>query len=109
MDTGNLQGNFVSKSFVDTLGITETDFKPLRPPEKGGGTSVTGHTLVPIAAVYLTWYASSSPKLYSGMRFLVLPDISNDLIIGARSILKHQMIAVPNLTLPKAFEQRKTK
>jgi hypothetical protein len=98
-DTGCLQGNIISKEFALRLGYTESDFKPLRPKEKTGGTSATGHAHMPEGALYITWYHNSSPRLYSGMRFLVSSDTDCQLIIGARSILKHKLLSAPNLSV----------
>jgi hypothetical protein len=105
IDTGNMQGNLVSQVFVEILGIAEENYHELTEDEKLGGTSVTGHTFIPKGAVYLTWYHQKPTRVFRNMRFLVLPGIGYDLIIGARSILKDNLLGVPNITLPKQFER----
>jgi len=98
-DTGNLQGNIISKEFALKLGYTESDFEPLRPKERNGGTSATGHMHMPEGALHITWYHNSSPRLYDGMRFLVSSETQCELIVGARSILRHRLLSPPNLSL----------
>lgn len=47
IDTGNMQGNIVSRDFVeDVLELSPSNFKPLTAAEKEGGVGVTGHKLV---------------------------------------------------------------
>jgi hypothetical protein len=98
IDTGNLQGNIVSKAFlVDVLGYTKTDFHTLNKEEEDGGAEITGHKLIPDGAIYLTWYHSNSTRVFRDMRFLISEHPMYDLIIGARSIRKHNILDVPNL------------
>lgn len=98
IDTGNMQGNIVSRAFVeDVLGFSAANFRELTSEEKKGGTSVTGHTLIPEGAVYLTWYHKKSTRVFRNMRFLISPNPHCDLIIGARSIQKDKLLGVPNL------------
>lgn len=97
IDTGNMQGNFVSRDFALKLGYTESKFRPLKDFERNGGTSSTGHTLIPPGAVHLTWYHSSSPRTFRDMRFLISEDPHFDLVIGARSIQKYNFLSPPNL------------
>ncbi|RAL60734.1 hypothetical protein DID88_009840 [Monilinia fructigena] len=55
IDTGNMQGNIVSREFVEkVLEYPESNFVPLTAEEKEGGFGVTGHKLVPQGAIYLT-------------------------------------------------------
>jgi hypothetical protein len=98
VDTGNLQGNIVSKTFVvDILGYSESDFHDLTTEEEYGGTGVTGHKLIPENAIYLTWYHNNSTRVFRDMRFLISEHPMYDLIIGARSIHEHNILDVPNL------------
>ena len=95
-DTGCLQGNIISKSFAQKLGFSEPEYKPLSPREKHGGTSVTGQTHMPEGVLYLTWYHNSSPLLFRDMRFLVSSIQQCDIVIGAYSIAKHNLLSLPN-------------
>ncbi|KAH6718708.1 hypothetical protein BKA61DRAFT_474263 [Leptodontidium sp. MPI-SDFR-AT-0119] len=98
IDTGNLQGNIVSREFVvGVLGYTKNDFHKLTREEEDGGQGITGHKLIPVGAIYLTWYHSNSTRVFRDMRFLVSEHPMFDLIIGARSIQKNNILDVPNL------------
>ncbi|KAH8777227.1 hypothetical protein BGZ57DRAFT_350480 [Hyaloscypha finlandica] len=98
MDTGNLQGNLVSKTFVtDVLGYPESCFQPLTKVEEAGGTGVTGHRLIPQGAIFLTWYSHNSTRVFRDMRFLVSEHPMYDLIIGSQSIYQNRILDVPNL------------
>ena len=97
IDTGNHQGNFVSKTFViEDLEYPESDFLPLNPVEKEGGLSASNHKLIPEAAVIITWYHAGSTRLFRNMRFLVMSNPEYHLVIGARSIAKHNLLSPPN-------------
>lgn len=110
IDTGNLQGNIVSKAFVvDVLGYPKSSFQPLTKLEEAGGTGVTGHKLIPQGAIHLTWYYSNSTRVFRDMRFLISEHPMYDLIIGSRSIHQNRILDVPNLmtklvpdTIPEA-------
>ncbi|TGO52415.1 hypothetical protein BOTNAR_0325g00080 [Botryotinia narcissicola] len=98
IDTGNMQGNIVSRNFVqNVLEYSEANFVPLTAEEREGGFGITGDKLVPEGAIYLTWYHSKSTRVFHSMRFLISPHSQCDLIIGARSILKDNLLGVPNL------------
>jgi hypothetical protein len=98
IDTGNMQGNIVSRDFVtDVLGYSESNFMKITKQEERGGTGVTGHKLVPTGAIYLTWWHSKSSRVFHNMRFLVSEYPMYDLIIGAASIQKYSILDVPNL------------
>ncbi|TGO18460.1 hypothetical protein BPAE_0382g00050 [Botrytis paeoniae] len=98
IDTGNMQGNIVSRDFVENvLEYSEANFVRLTAEEKEGGFGITGDKLVPEGAIYLTWYHSKSTRVFHEMRFLISPHSQCDLIIGARSILKDNLLSVPNL------------
>jgi len=98
IDTGNLQGNLVSKAFVtDVLGYLESQFQPLTKAEEAGGTGVTGHKLIPQGAISLTWYHSNSTRVFRDMRFLISEHPMYDLILGSRSIHQNRILDVPNL------------
>lgn len=98
IDTGNMQGNIVSREFVEkVLQYSEANFVSLTAAEKEGGFGVTGHKLVPEGAIYLTWYFDKSTRVFHDMRFLVSPYSQCDLIIGARSIQKDNLLGIPNL------------
>ena len=98
IDTGNMQGNIVSREFVvEVLGFSDANFHELTASEKEGGAGVTGDKLIPEGAIYLTWYHNKSTRVFRNMRFLISPHPHYDLIIGARSIQKHNLLDVPNL------------
>ncbi|PMD41909.1 hypothetical protein L207DRAFT_333477 [Hyaloscypha variabilis F] len=98
IDTGNLQGNLVSRAFlVDVLRYSEADFHELTNEEKDGGTGITGHRLIPEGAISLTWYHSNSTRVFRDMRFLISEHPTYDLIIGAHSIRQNNILDVPNL------------
>lgn len=93
-----MQGNLVSRAFVvDVLGYSESSFHKLTKVEKEGGAGITGHKLIPAGAVYLTWYHNTSTRVFRDMRFLVSENPMCDLVIGARSIQKANILDVPNL------------
>jgi len=93
-----MQGNIVSRDFVETaLEYSPSHFSVLTDEEKEGGSGITGHKLIPDGAIYLTWYHKRSTRVFRNMRFLISPNQHCDLIIGARSILKDQLLDVPNL------------
>jgi hypothetical protein len=88
----------VSKAFVtDVLGYPESYFQPLAKAEEAGGTGVTGHKLIPQAAISLTWYHSNSTRVFRDMRFLISEHPMYDLIIGSWSIHQNRILDVPNL------------
>jgi hypothetical protein len=98
IDTGNMQGNIVSRKFVqEVLEYPESAFCPLTKEEEVGATSITGHQLIPEGAVCLTWYHKKSTRVFRNMRFLISPNEHCDFIIGAQSIQKHRVLDVPNL------------
>jgi len=98
IDTGNMQGNIVSRKFVEeVLEYPESAFCALTAEEEVGATSITGHQLIPQGAIYLTWYHKKSTRVFRDMRFLISPIEHFDLIIGARSIQKDRLLDVPNL------------
>lgn len=101
IDTGNHKGNIVSREFlVKTLGYEESDFLPLTELEKSQpGISATQHILSLLGAIHLAWYFDTSTQVYRDMRFLISPHSHCDLIIGARSIERHNMLGVPVLPL----------
>jgi hypothetical protein len=93
-----LQGNIISRTFLlDVLGYSEADFHELTKEEEDGGTGITGHRLIPEGAIYLTWYHSNSTRVFRDMRFLISEHPMYDLIIGAHSIRKNNILDVPNL------------
>jgi len=95
-----LQGNIVSKDFLlNTLKYSTSDFRALTEEEKRGGIGADGGKIVPEGAIYLTWYHASSTKVFRDMRFLISPYANYDLIIGARSIEKHNLLSEPNLNI----------
>jgi len=98
IDTGNHQGNIVSRDFlVNVLGYSADEFEKLTPEEERGGYTATETKLVPQGAVYLDWYYGGGTRIYRNMRFLISPFPMCDLIIGSRSIEKHRILAVPIL------------
>jgi len=98
IDTGNFQGNIVSKAFVtDVLRFPESLFQSLTKLEEAGGTGVTGHKLIPEGAIYLTWYYGNSTRVFRDMRFLISEHPMYDLIIGSQSIHENRILDVPNL------------
>ncbi|KAF2192619.1 hypothetical protein K469DRAFT_746012 [Zopfia rhizophila CBS 207.26] len=96
-----MQGNIVSKNFALRLGFAESDFKQLRPRKRNGGTTATGDILTVEGALNLSWYHGSSSRIFRDMRFLVSSAKDFDMIIGARSITKHNLISPPNLGIVK--------
>ncbi|KAA8568605.1 hypothetical protein EYC84_007620 [Monilinia fructicola] len=109
-DTGNMQGDIVSREFVEkVLEYPESNFVPLTVEEKEGGFGVTGHKLVPEGAIYLTWYHRKSTRVFHNMRFLISPHPQCDLIIGARSIKKYNLLGVLNLMTTSAKVAHTTK
>ncbi|TVY85404.1 hypothetical protein LSUE1_G000035 [Lachnellula suecica] len=104
IDTGNMQGNIVSRSFVEVLEYSESDFCPLNKEEEAGAMSVTGHQLLPLSAIHLTWYYKNSTRVFRDMRFLISPNEHFDLIIGAGSIQKNKLLDVPNFMVDKVFK-----
>src|SRR5450756_826486 len=85
IDTGNHQGNIVSRDFVlNTLQFPKANFRPLTKEEENGATGITDHKLIPEGAIYLTWYHKKSTRVFRDMRFLISPYQHYDLIIGAR-------------------------
>ncbi|RDW74199.1 hypothetical protein BP5796_07641 [Coleophoma crateriformis] len=96
-DTGNHQGNLVSKTFLlERLGYTESDFLRLTETEQSSGFGITNHPFVPLGAIRLTWYHDMSTRLFSDMRFLISPYSHTDLIIGAQSIEQYNILGKPN-------------
>lgn len=92
-DTGCYQGNIVSKSLVERLGYTESDFEPLSAREAHGGQTVTGEQVAVEAVVRLSWHHNTSSHTYQRMRFLVSSSTQCDMIVGVHSILKHQLLS----------------
>jgi hypothetical protein len=101
IDTGNMQGNIVSRRFIEVLEYPESAFCPLTKEEEAGATSVTGHRLIPQGAIHLTWYHKKSTRVFRDMRFLVSPNEHFDLIIGTWSIQKDRLLDVPNFMADK--------
>jgi hypothetical protein len=95
VDTGNLQGNLISKDFLENLGYSSSDYTKLKSSDRDGH-SASGHPIVPEGAVKLTWYYPSSPRIYRDMRFLVLENPSHDLVLCAQAIKKHNILDSPN-------------
>lgn len=90
IDTGNTQGNIVSRNFVENvLEYPKSSIQELTYAEKLGGSGITGHKLIPKGAIYLTWYHNKSSRVFHNMRFLISEHSKIDLIIGARSCLEH--------------------
>jgi hypothetical protein len=97
IDTGNYQGNFVSRDFVENvLGMDRSIFAPLSKQESRGGIGIMGNLIVPEGAIYLTWYHKNSTRVFRNMRFLVLPYKTFDLNIGANSIRTLHLLDIPN-------------
>lgn len=84
---------------LNELGYSEDGLLELTPEEKKGGISVTETKLIPQGAVYLDWYHGRSSHVFRNMRFLVSPHSICDLIIGARSIQKNNILGVPILAI----------
>jgi hypothetical protein len=98
IDTGNMQGNIVSRKFVETvLEFPESNFLKLTEEEMRGGTSITGDSHVPLGAINLTWYHKNSTRVFYDMRFLISPTQHCDLIVGAQSIQRDNILNVPCL------------
>jgi hypothetical protein len=98
IDTGNMQGNIVSRDFVENvLEFPSASFVKLTSEEEKGGTSITGDLHTPQGAIYLTWYHNNSTRVFRNMRFLISPAPNCDIIIGAQSIQKDKILSVPCL------------
>ncbi|KAH7307916.1 hypothetical protein BKA65DRAFT_177965 [Rhexocercosporidium sp. MPI-PUGE-AT-0058] len=98
IDTGNMQGNVVSRDFVENvLEFPFTSFETLTGEEEKGGASITGDLHTPLGAVHLTWYHSSSTRVFRNMRFLISASSHCDMIIGAQSIQREKILSVPCL------------
>lgn len=95
LDTGCLQGNIVSEHLVESLGFTPSDYEPLSSMEKQGGQTMTGEACPVDGAILLSWHHNSSPVHYRQMRFLVSSRAQVDMIVGTRSIIKHNLMAPP--------------
>ena len=97
IDTGNLQGNIVSREFVErVLEYPPERFRELTKEEERGGTGITGGLYAPEGAIYLTWYHKNSTRVFRDIRFLISPHSDYDLI-GSRSIQKDSILNVPCL------------
>jgi hypothetical protein len=93
-----MQGNIVSREFVEkVLEFPASSFRKLTKEEERGGTGITGESHIPQGAIYLTWYHKNSTRVFRDMRFLISPTQHCDLIIGARSIQKENILNVPCL------------
>jgi hypothetical protein len=98
IDTGNMQGNIVSRDFVENvLNFPSTNFLKLTNEEERGGTTISGDLHIPQGAIYLTWYHKSSTRVFRDMRFLISPAPNCDMIIGAQSIEEGKILSVPCL------------
>lgn len=98
LDTGNMQGNIISREFVENvLELPASSFENLSKEEERGGTGITGASHIPQGVVHLTWYHKSSTRVFRDMRFLISATSHCDLIIGARSIQKENILSVPCL------------
>jgi hypothetical protein len=98
IDTGNMQGNIVSRDFVESvLDFPSASFEKLTSEEQMGGIGITGDLHTPLGAIHLTWYHSSSTRVFRNMRFLISPAPYCDMIIGAQSIQKEKILSVPCL------------
>jgi len=105
IDTGNLQGNIVSREFVErVLEYPPERFRELTKEEERGGTGITGDLHVPEGAIYLTWYHKNSTRVFRDMRFLISPHSDCDLIIGAWSIQKNGILNVPCLMMNRTVK-----
>jgi len=94
----------VSREFLlNTLRYPETAIERLKESEKRGGVSTTGDLLMVEGACHLTWYHSKSTQVFRGMRFLISPNPRCDLVIGARSIERHNLLSPPNLMTIQAI------
>jgi hypothetical protein len=100
INTSNMQGNIVSRKFVETvLEFPESNFLKLTEEEVRGGTSITGDSHVPLGAINLTRYHKNSTKVFYDMRFLISPTQHCGFIIGAQSIQRDNILNVPCLTV----------
>lgn len=95
LDTACMQGNIISADFARRLGYTS--FLPLKEREENGGTVITGDLHQVSGAIHVSWYHSTSAKVYRDMRFLVSDTAQVDLVIGTHSIVRHSLMSPPNL------------
>ncbi|PQE32701.1 hypothetical protein CJF32_00008289 [Rutstroemia sp. NJR-2017a WRK4] len=96
IDTGNMQGNLVSRELVNRLGYSESNIRDLTQAERRGAVGITNDKLIPEGAIYLTWYHKRGTRVFHNMRFLISPHPHADLVIGAQSILKYDLVTAPN-------------
>jgi hypothetical protein len=55
IDTGNLQGNMVSRDFVEKVpDLPSSSFEKLTKEEESRGTGITGEPHIPLGAIQLT-------------------------------------------------------
>jgi hypothetical protein len=104
IDTGNMQGNIVSRQFLEqVLEFPASSFIKLTEEEESGATGITGDSHIPQGAAYLTWYHKKSTRVFRDMRFLISSNEHCDLIIGAQSIQKDKILDVPCLMAKKNY------
>jgi len=97
-----MQGNIVSRKFVEkVLDFPQSTFLKLTEEEERGGTGINGDSHVPLGAINLTWYHNNSTRVFYDMRFLISPAQHCDLIIGAQSIQRDNILNVPCLMVDK--------
>lgn len=103
LDTGCVQGNIISADLAHRLGFTDIDFQPLTPREEEGGMVATGEVHKVMGTIRVSWFSSTSPKVFNTMRFLVSETANVDLVIGTRSITKERLLLPPNLMADSQF------
>ncbi|KAH8588937.1 hypothetical protein B0O99DRAFT_692966 [Bisporella sp. PMI_857] len=98
IDTGSMQGNIVSRTFVENvLEFPASSFAKLTKDEETHGIGITGDPHIPLGAIYLTLYRNNSTRVFQDMRFLVSPTPNCDLVVGALSIWKDRIFDIPCL------------
>ncbi|PMD62377.1 uncharacterized protein K444DRAFT_661563 [Hyaloscypha bicolor E] len=102
IDTGNLQGNIVSRDFVEKVpDLPSSSFEKLTKEEESRGTGITGESHIPLGAIQLTWYHKNSTRVFRDMQFFSLASPHCDLIIGAWSIQKEKILDIPCLAVKR--------
>lgn len=106
LDTACLQGNIISRRLADSLGFDQREYEQITEREKQGGTVATGHKHYVHGAIRVSWSYGTGTEIIRHMRFLVSENEHLDMIVGARSIRKWNLISPPNFIT--AMEEEET-
>lgn len=96
----------MSRNLVENeLGYEPSSFYKLTDDEARIDTTGPIGAILPEGAIYLTWYHKSSTRIFRNMRFLVSRNMQYDMIIGAHSIQRENLLDVPNLLARKTVDE----